>query len=311
MKKKQVKRELVLAYNDVAKILFGEFNTTLKDLERDYGVRIGSRGNRIFILGDSGAVKKAEKAITNMYLSWEKYKMGEEKHLTEKFQEIPSGEYFLGFTRNGHRIIPRSPNQVKYVKAMFEKDIVFSIGPAGTGKTYLAVVMAVHFLRQRMVEKIILTRPVVEAGEKLGYLPGDIQEKVNPYLRPIYDSLNDIMDRDEFFRLLERNVIEIAPLAFMRGRTLNNAFIILDEAQNTTIEQMKMFLTRIGFNTKSVITGDITQIDLSERGKSGLIHALRILRNISEIEFIELTDEDVVRHPVVQKIIKAYEENNS
>lgn len=308
MKGKTVKREMVFYFNDVAKRIFGEFNSTLKNIEDEYGVRISSRGNKLFIIGKGNAVKKAERALTDVYFSFQEENR-DAKEKKNKVREIKEDN--LGYTKLGQKIAPRSPNQAMYIKAMFEKDIVFSIGPAGTGKTYLAVVTAVKFLKERMVERIILTRPVVEAGERIGFLPGDIQDKVNPYLRPIYDSLNDIMDRGEFLRLLERNIIEIAPLAFMRGRTLNNSFIILDEAQNTTEDQMKMFLTRIGFNSKAVITGDITQIDLAEREKSGLVHAFKILRDIPEIKFVLLSKEDVVRHPIVQKIIKAYDTDKS
>ncbi len=313
--KKTLKREIVFDANDVAKIAFGEHNINLKKIADTFGVTIGSRGNRVFILGDEKSVRQAERAVTELYLKAEKGSGGSlvemvslsEKAGTQLRKEITENNTVIS-TRTGRRIEPRSPNQARYVQAMLQHDIVFAIGPAGTGKTYLAVAMAVRFLRERLVNRIVLTRPAVEAGEKLGFLPGDITEKVNPYLRPIYDSLNDILSRNEFFSLMERSIIEIAPLAFMRGRTLNDAFVILDEAQNTTKEQMKMFLTRIGFNTRAVITGDITQIDLSEREKSGLLHARKTLKHIRDIAFIELTEEDVVRHPLVQQIIRAYEE---
>ncbi|HEY5445793.1 MAG TPA: PhoH family protein, partial [Pyrinomonadaceae bacterium] len=206
------------------------------------------------------------------------------------------------------QVAPKSANQRKYIQAIQEKDVVFGIGVAGTGKTYLAVAMAVQSLMQKQVNRIVLARPAVEAGEKLGFLPGDLQDKVDPYLRPLYDALFDLIDYERATRLLEKRVIEVAPLAFMRGRTLSDAFIILDEAQNTTSEQMKMFLTRIGFGSKAVITGDVTQVDLPTGKRSGLIEAERILANLDDIEFIYFTDKDVVRHKLVQLIIRAYEE---
>jgi len=207
-------------------------------------------------------------------------------------------------------VFPKGLNQGRYIAAIRENDCIFGIGPAGTGKTFLAVAMAVWALREKRVKRIILTRPAVEAGEKLGFLPGDLAEKVNPYLRPLYDSLFDLMDVEKVHKLMEADVIEVAPIAFMRGRTLNDSFIILDEAQNTTREQMKMFLTRLGFNSKAVITGDITQIDIEPSRKSGLIDAAEILNGIKGISFIYFTEKDVVRHPLVQKIIKAYEKSN-
>jgi len=206
-------------------------------------------------------------------------------------------------------VVPRSLNQVQYLRAIEQKDLVFGIGPAGTGKTYLAVAMAVSMLLRKAVRRIILARPAVEAGEKLGFLPGDMQEKVNPYLRPLYDALYDMLETEKVEKSIERNIIEIAPIAFMRGRTLSDAFIILDEAQNATGEQMKMFLTRIGLNSKTVVTGDITQIDLPSGQKSGLVESARILRNIDEIEFCYFDHRDVVRHRLVQLIIRAYEES--
>jgi len=206
-------------------------------------------------------------------------------------------------------IIPKTETQKRYMEAMLHYDIVFGIGPAGTGKTYLAMAMAIHFLLTRQVSRIVLVRPAVEAGEKLGFLPGAIEEKVSPYLRPLYDALYDMLDLDRASKLIEKGAIEIAPLAFMRGRTLNDAFIILDEAQNTTSEQMKMYLTRLGFGSKTVITGDITQIDLPPQKVSGLVEALKILENIKGIKIIYFTEKDVVRHRLVQEIIKAYEKH--
>lgn len=204
-------------------------------------------------------------------------------------------------------IIPKTENQKRYLDSIREFDIVFGIGPAGTGKTYLAMAMAVNALLKKEVSRIVLARPAIEAGEKLGFLPGDIQEKVNPYLRPLYDALYDMMEAEKVISLMERGVIEIAPLAFMRGRTLNDAFVILDEAQNTTTEQMKMFLTRLGFNSKAVITGDVTQIDLPSNRASGLVEVMKILDGIGGITFVSFSERDVVRHKLVQAIIKAYE----
>jgi phosphate starvation-inducible PhoH-like protein len=204
-------------------------------------------------------------------------------------------------------VAPKSPNQRRYLEAIDRDDIVFGVGPAGTGKTYLAMAQAVAYLLAKRVSRIILARPAVEAGEKLGFLPGDLQEKVNPYLRPLYDALHDMLDAERVERLLERGVIEVAPIAFMRGRTLNDAFVILDEAQNTTSEQMKMFLTRIGFGTKAVVTGDITQIDLPPGRVSGLVEALKVVSSIAGISAVYFDDRDVVRHALVQQIVKAYE----
>lgn len=204
-------------------------------------------------------------------------------------------------------VTAKSPSQREYIKAMSTSDMIFGIGPAGTGKTYLAMAMAVNQFLSKKAARIILTRPAVEAGEKLGFLPGDIADKINPYLRPLYDALYTMMDIDYVTKLIEKGVIEVAPLAFMRGRTLNDSFVILDEAQNTTEEQMKMFLTRLGFNSKAVITGDVTQIDLPSDKRSGLITAMHVLNNISEIKFIQFSDKDVVRHPLVSKIVRAYD----
>ena len=214
-------------------------------------------------------------------------------------------------TNRGKQIRAKTIGQYRYVKAIEQKDITFGIGPAGTGKTYLAVVMALKALKNKQVERIVLTRPAVEAGEKLGFLPGDLQDKVDPYLRPLYDALYDVLGLDMAQKYMERQIIEIAPLAYMRGRTLDDAFIILDEAQNTTPEQMKMFLTRIGFGSKAVVTGDITQVDLPKHSQSGLLRAEEILQEIDEISFHHLTAQDVVRHPVVARIIAAYERAES
>jgi phosphate starvation-inducible PhoH-like protein len=227
-----------------------------------------------------------------------------------KASSLSLKEYFLSnipVSSKKKFIVPRSETQKKYIDAIKQYDMVVGIGPAGTGKTYLAMAMAINALIKKQVSRIILARPAVEAGERLGFLPGDLYEKVNPYLRPLYDALFDMMEAEKVYRLIDKGIIEIAPLAFMRGRTLNDSFIILDEAQNTTSEQMKMFLTRLGFNSKTVITGDITQIDLPEGRESGLIEARKIIKDIKELQFIYFSEKDVVRHKLVQKIIRAYD----
>ncbi len=229
-------------------------------------------------------------------------------------QEVSLKELFLNnipVSSKRRFIIPKTENQRNYLDSIKEYDIVFGIGPAGTGKTYLAMAMAVNALLKKQISRIVLARPAIEAGEKLGFLPGDIQEKVNPYLRPLYDALYDMMEAEKALKLIERGVIEIAPLAFMRGRTLNDAFVILDEAQNTTAELMKMFLTRLGFNSKAVITGDVTQIDLPMGKASGLVEIIKILQDVEGITFVYFTERDVVRHKLVQAIIKAYERYES
>ncbi|MEO6212727.1 MAG: PhoH family protein [Vicinamibacterales bacterium] len=230
--------------------------------------------------------------------------------LVSQDANVALAEYFTrgaARTSGKRQVLPKSVNQRRYLEAIEQQDIVFGIGPAGTGKTYLAMAQAVSYLLAKRVSRIILARPAVEAGEKLGFLPGDLQEKVNPYLRPLYDALYDMMDVERAERLIERGTVEVAPIAFMRGRTLNDAFVILDEAQNTTAEQMKMFLTRLGFGSKAVITGDITQIDLPTSRSSGLVEAMKVVGNIEGIEFIHFDEKDVVRHSLVQQIVKAYD----
>jgi phosphate starvation-inducible PhoH-like protein len=230
--------------------------------------------------------------------------------LVEQDERVELADYFLRGTPRAtgkRQVMAKSVNQRRYLEAIEQRDIVFGIGPAGTGKTYLAMAQAVSFLLAKRVSRIILARPAVEAGEKLGFLPGDLQEKVNPYLRPLYDALYDMMEIERADRMLERGTIEVAPIAFMRGRTLNDAFVILDEAQNTTSEQMKMFLTRLGFGAKAVITGDITQIDLPTARQSGLVEAMKVVGNVEGISFVHFDEKDVVRHPLVQQIVKAYE----
>ena len=305
--------------NGEAVNVFGIGDENLRYVENQTQVKIVARGNEVVITGDEEAVEKTQKLLEQLValartgnritVGTINYTLG----MLDSSQEEETGDLadalseVIYTTPKGKRIRPKTLGQRRYIQAIRDYDIVFGIGPAGTGKTYLAVVMAVLALKNKEVDRIILTRPAVEAGEKLRFLPGDLQEKVNPYLRPLHDSLNDALGLDKAERLMERNVIEVAPLAYMRGRTLDDAFIILDEAQNTTPEQMKMFLTRIGFGSKAVITGDVTQVDLPKGQYSGLIEAQQVLAKLKGISFQYLTDADVVRHPLVQEIIKAYE----
>ncbi len=296
--------------------LLGSCDENLNTLQREYNVILFCRGGDVRISGEPEQVDKAASAVALLLELAEKG-----QHLTEQtvryvISMVAEGQAealrdFKGdgicITTSGKVVRPKTVGQKKYVDAIGKNTIVLGVGPAGTGKTYLAVALAVRAFRAHEVQKIILTRPAVEAGEKLGFLPGDLQEKVDPYLRPLYDALFDMFGAETFARLMEKNVIEVAPLAYMRGRTLDDAFIILDEAQNTTSEQIKMCLTRLGSNSKMVITGDITQIDLPEKRKSGLIEAMKVLRNVDDIATIRFTDKDVVRHKIVQDIIKAYE----
>ena len=299
--------------------LFGVHDQNIKYLESLLDVRIDARGQDVSIDGDPTDVNTVERILQDFSDLFKEGKHFTDKELREAFAQIAEDrafslrDYFTKarFNPAGKKqVAPKSVNQRKYIQAIQEKDVVFGIGVAGTGKTYLAVAMAVQALMQKQVNRIVLARPAVEAGEKLGFLPGDLQDKVDPYLRPLYDALFDLIDYDRVTKLLEKRVIEVAPLAFMRGRTLSDAFIILDEAQNTTSEQMKMFLTRIGFGSKAVITGDVTQVDLPTGKRSGLIEAERILSNLEGIEFVYFTDKDVVRHKLVQMIIRAYEEQS-
>ena len=266
--------------------------------------------------GDAADVGRAERVLGQLTTMMDEgYKLGKgdvktAAQLVSQDENVELSEYFLrgaARTSGKRQVMPKSVNQRRYMDAIEKHDVVFGIGPAGTGKTYLAMAQAVAYLLAKRVSRIILARPAVEAGEKLGFLPGDLQEKVNPYLRPLYDALYDMMEIERADRLLERGTIEVAPIAFMRGRTLNDAFVILDEAQNTTSEQMKMFLTRLGFGSKAVITGDITQIDLPTGRTSGLIEAMKVVGNIEGIEFIRFDEKDVVRHALVQQIVKAYD----
>ncbi|MPN04010.1 PhoH-like protein [bioreactor metagenome] len=296
--------------------IFGSFDSNLKIMENELGVKIVGRDDIIKVSGSSQQVDKAQKAIESFEALAKKGELITDQTVrycisileetqTEEIVKLSSDSICI--TSRGKPVKPKTLGQKKYVEAIRKNTVTLGVGPAGTGKTYLAVALAVAAFAKKEVGKIILTRPAVEAGEKLGFLPGDLQNKVDPYLRPLYDALFDMLGADTHQRYLERSIIEVAPLAYMRGRTLDDSFIILDEAQNTTPEQMKMFLTRLGFNSKAVITGDITQADLPEGKKSGLKEAIKILKNIEDIEICFLTEKDVVRHELVQKIIRAYQ----
>jgi phosphate starvation-inducible protein PhoH and related proteins len=308
---------LIFSNNEMARQLFGERNHHLEIISKAAGVDIHARGNKVFIAGDTDGKELAENVLNQLYgLLKEKYPIyaPDVDHAISilcadaraKLKDIFLDTVYI--TAKKRHITPKSLSQKEYIDAIRTHDMVFGIGPAGTGKTYLAMAMAVEALSKSKVSRIILTRPAVEAGETLGFLPGDLAEKVDPYLRPLYDALHDMMRFEKISNLMQQGVIEVAPLAFMRGRTLNDAFIILDEAQNTTSEQMKMFLTRIGFSSKAVITGDITQTDLPSGKVSGLVETKNILQNIEGISFVFFSKIDVVRHKLVQKIINAYEE---
>lgn len=307
---------MTLGFEDDLTVLYGELDKNLRYIEKASGVDIKARGDRISIEGEEPAVLAVEKVIADLAglvrdgyaLKLEDVKLA--MRTSEEQPESSIKEIFSNTILVGHKkkhISPKTENQKHYVEAIRDYDIVFGIGPAGTGKTYLAMAMAVSALIKKEVSRIILTRPAVEAGERLGFLPGDIYEKVHPYLRPLYDALYDMMEQEKAAHMVERGTIEVAPLAFMRGRTLNDSFIILDEAQNTTAEQMKMFLTRMGFGSKAVITGDITQVDLPTDKSSGLIEAMHILGSVKGLKFIRFSDKDVVRHKLVQQIVKAYQ----
>jgi phosphate starvation-inducible PhoH-like protein len=297
--------------------LFGAYDDNLRQLETLLNVRIRTQGHELMVEGDAANTAKVARLIDQLGALIDEGHSISDKDVKTAAQLVADDgavdlrDYFLkdGQLRQAgkKRIAPKSANQRRYLDAIENYDIVFGIGPAGTGKTYLAMAQAVSYLLAKKVSRIILARPAVEAGEKLGFLPGDLQEKVNPYLRPLYDALYDMLDVEKADRLLERGTIEVAPIAFMRGRTLNDAFVILDEAQNTTSEQMKMFLTRLGFGSKAVVTGDITQIDLPIGRMSGLVQAMDVVGKIDGIEFVYFDERDVVRHKLVQAIVKAYE----
>ncbi|MCI5945798.1 MAG: PhoH family protein [Oscillospiraceae bacterium] len=301
---------------DEISALFGSFDENINFIQRQYGVAVLSRGTDIRISGEEDGVRRAESAVKTMLDLIKKGETINEQSIRyvsslvdegESEQAVKLADGGICVTSGGKVVKAKTLGQKNYVKAIEKNTIVMGVGPAGTGKTYLAVAMAVKAFKAHEVNKIILTRPAVEAGEKLGFLPGDLQNKVDPYLRPLYDALFDMFGADTFAKHMEKGTIEVAPLAYMRGRTLDDSFIILDEAQNTTREQIKMFLTRLGFNSKMVITGDITQIDLPDSNKSGLIDAMRILKNVDDIAVMHFTEKDVVRHKLVQDIIKAYE----
>ena len=301
--------------------LFGAYDENLKILEQAFRVKIAARGTEVIVRGDSGRTRLVAQLIRQLSdLAERGHRLRRQDvelaaRLFREGGEVSLHKYLVEEKPRGNgtrkEVVPKSPNQSRYLDAIQEYDMVFGIGPAGTGKTYLAVAMAVTLLLERRVSRIVLARPAVEAGEKLGYLPGDLVEKVNPYLRPLYDALYDLLERDRADALVSRGTVEIAPLAFMRGRTLNDAFVILDEAQNTTSEQMKMFLTRLGTNSKAVITGDITQIDLPNFRVSGLVEVQSVVADIPGIVFVYFDETDVVRHSLVQNIILAYQSYDS
>lgn len=296
--------------------LFGDFDKNVQIIEDAFDVKIISRDNEIEVSGPEEGVLKAEAVLKRLINLLAKGEIISKQSVSYLVQLADENEIervndfcadYVCVTARGRQIKCKTHGQKKYVDAIKNNDVVFGIGPAGTGKTFLAVAMAVTAFKKKEVDRIVLTRPAVEAGEKLGFLPGDLQHKVDPYLRPLYDSLYEMMGFDAYQNYLEKGMIEVVPLAYMRGRTLDNSFIIMDEAQNTTPEQMKMFLTRIGFGSKVVVTGDITQVDLPKDKKSGLKEVINILKNIKGLEFVYLSDKDVVRHELVQKIIQAYE----
>lgn len=296
--------------------LFGSFDENIKLVEKEFGVTFITRGSEIKIKGDLENVDKAKRTIKNLLFLINKGEALNEQNIRYVLSLVKEGNEdklismssdCICISAKGKPIKAKTLGQKKYIDAIKNNTVVFGIGPAGTGKTYLAVALAVAAFRSKQVGRIILTRPAVEAGEKLGFLPGDLQQKVDPYLRPLYDALFDMLGAESFQKYQEKGCIEVAPLAYMRGRTLDDSFIILDEAQNTTPEQMKMFLTRLGFGSKIVVTGDITQIDLPDGKKSGLVEVIKILKGVNDIETVKFSQKDVVRHRLVQDIIKAYE----
>ena len=311
-----VQAEFTLNDNAESTALLGQYNRNLKEIQKAFAAQIVARGETIRIEGEAGEVEQVRglfEKLLDLVQGRHTPSLADVRYLIEQIKAGVGVEGVLSdivrITHWGEEIRAKTVGQHRYVTAVRENDVTFSIGPAGTGKTYLAVAMAIDSLKRERVKRIILTRPAVEAGEELGFLPGDIQAKVSPYLRPLYDAIFDMIPVSEFDKLVEHGRIEMAPLAFMRGRTLNNCFVILDEAQNTTSTQMKMFLTRLGFHSKAIITGDVTQVDLEEQ-VSGLIAVQRVLEGIQGIEFIRLDKTDVVRHPLVARIIEAYERSD-
>ncbi len=319
----QISRDVVLEPADNSRLanLCGQFDEHLRQIERRLDVEIASRGNHFRVTGQPGATQLGSDVLHRLFSITDRERLDPERvHILLQESVMREGEAEPGPSQDSgddeehlviqtrlKRIRPRGANQTAYMRSMRDFDLAFGIGPAGTGKTYLAIAAAVDALEHEQVRRIVLVRPAVEAGERLGFLPGDMSQKVDPYLRPMYDALYDMLGADRVTRLIERNVIEIAPLAFMRGRSLNESFVILDEAQNTSVEQMKMFLTRIGFGSRAVVTGDVTQIDLPSGKQSGLNNAVRILENVDGIRFTFFSRKDVVRHPLVQRIVAAYE----
>lgn len=310
-----IQKKFIVSEEKFERELFGDFDENIKLIESTLSIDVILREGNIVLMGEEKNVDLAIKLMNELHDTVSNGKSLDKQSITYSLSLLLEGsemrikelEDVIVLTKKGKPVQPKTLGQKKYVDLIKSNDITFGIGPAGTGKTYLAVAMAVRAFRNDEVSRIILTRPAVEAGESLGFLPGDMRDKVDPYLRPLYDALFDMLGPDRFNKYLERGNIEVAPLAFMRGRTLDNAFIILDEAQNTTPEQMKMFLTRLGFSSKAVVTGDITQTDLPNNKKSGLLQATKILKNVSGIGSMELTEKDVVRHELVQRIIRAYE----
>ena len=313
---RELRIEVKVSEYDFIPTLFGTLDSRKKWLEDAMNVKLGHNDANLLVSGEGPAVEQTKKVIARLEANYREEKTLDEQQVryavdAAKKEDADTLENLMQevllLTHSGRSLKAKTHGQAQYIQAIRTHDIVFGIGPAGTGKTYLAMAMAVDAFRKKKVERIILTRPAVEAGESLGFLPGDLQEKIDPYLRPLYDALFYIMGVETFTKLKEKGVIEVAPLAYMRGRTLDNAFIILDEAQNTSNEQMKMFLTRMGYGSKAIVTGDITQIDLPRGRQSGLVTVSRILRNVKGISFVQFNRSDVVRHPLVQRIIEAYE----
>lgn len=317
MSDEQVESRVAIDDPQVAAAIFGQYDEHLALLEDETGIRIVQRGGEVVLIGPPSRVAQARDVVEQLktfFLERRSLTTQDVRYVLHSVREGQKQELgdlareIIITTPRGKKVRPKTLGQQRYVQAIRGNDIVFAIGPAGTGKTYLAVVMAVRALRNKDVNRLVLTRPAVEAGEKLGFLPGDLQDKVDPYLRPLYDALYDILGLENTQRYLDRHIIEIAPLAYMRGRTLEDAFIILDEAQNTTPEQMKMFLTRLGFGSKAVVTGDVTQVDLPKGQASGLVDAQRILAGVKGIAFAYFTGADTIRHPLVIEIVRAYEQ---